>query len=33
VLDNVDFRPGFVASDAVFSAYAGLVEAMPEWTA
>jgi len=33
VLDNVEFRAGFVASDAVFSAYAGLVEAMPEWTA
>lgn len=32
VLDNVVFQPGFVASDAVFSAYARLVDAMPEWT-
>ena len=31
VLHNLDFRPGFVASDAVFARYASLVEAMPEW--
>jgi hypothetical protein len=31
VLDGLEFRPGFVASDAVFARYAQLVEAMPEW--
>jgi hypothetical protein len=31
VLEGIDFRPGFVASDAVFASYARLVEAMPEW--
>jgi len=31
VLQNLDFHPGFVASDAVFARYAELVEAMPEW--
>lgn len=31
VLHNLDFRPGFVAADAVFARYADLVEALPEW--
>jgi phenylpropionate dioxygenase-like ring-hydroxylating dioxygenase large terminal subunit len=31
VLQGIDFRPGFVASDAVFASYAQLVEEMPEW--
>lgn len=31
VLHDLDFRPGFVASDAVFASYARLVDAMPEW--
>jgi phenylpropionate dioxygenase-like ring-hydroxylating dioxygenase large terminal subunit len=31
VLSGLDFRPGFVASDAVFARYAQLVEAIPEW--
>jgi hypothetical protein len=31
VLQGIDFRPGFVASDAVFASYAHLVEEMPEW--
>lgn len=31
VLHGLEFRPGFVASDAVFARYAQLVEAMPEW--
>lgn len=31
VLQGLDFRPGFVASDAVFARYAALVEATPEW--
>jgi phenylpropionate dioxygenase-like ring-hydroxylating dioxygenase large terminal subunit len=32
VLQGIDFRPGFVASDAVFARYAQLVDAMPEWS-
>jgi phenylpropionate dioxygenase-like ring-hydroxylating dioxygenase large terminal subunit len=31
VLEGLDFHPGFVASDAVFAQYAGLVETIPEW--
>ena len=31
ILNGLEFRPGFVASDAVFARYAELVEAMPEW--
>jgi phenylpropionate dioxygenase-like ring-hydroxylating dioxygenase large terminal subunit len=31
VLQGIEFRPGFVASDAVFASYAQLVEEMPEW--
>ena len=31
VLNGLDFRPGFVPSDAVFARYAQLVEATPEW--
>ena len=31
VLTGLDFRPGFVKSDAVFAQYAELVEAIPEW--
>lgn len=31
VLQGLEFRPGFVASDALFARYAQLVEAMPEW--
>jgi phenylpropionate dioxygenase-like ring-hydroxylating dioxygenase large terminal subunit len=31
VLSGLVFRPGFVASDAVFARYAQLVEEMPEW--
>ncbi|MEO8678337.1 MAG: Rieske 2Fe-2S domain-containing protein [Vicinamibacterales bacterium] len=31
VLHGLDFRPGFVAADAVFARFARLVEAMPEW--
>ena len=31
VLDGLDFRPGFVPSDAVFERYARLVEGMPAW--
>lgn len=31
VLQGLEFRPGFVASDAVFASYAQLVEDMPEW--
>ena len=31
VLQGIHFRPGFVASDAVFAAYARLVEETPEW--
>jgi phenylpropionate dioxygenase-like ring-hydroxylating dioxygenase large terminal subunit len=31
ILEGLEFRPGFVASDAVFARYAQLVEAMPEW--
>jgi phenylpropionate dioxygenase-like ring-hydroxylating dioxygenase large terminal subunit len=31
VLQGLDFRPGFVASDAVFASYAQLVEDIPEW--
>jgi phenylpropionate dioxygenase-like ring-hydroxylating dioxygenase large terminal subunit len=31
VLQGIDFRPGFVASDAVFASYAELVEDLPEW--
>lgn len=32
VLSGLEFRPGFVPSDAVFEQYARLVEAMPEWS-
>jgi phenylpropionate dioxygenase-like ring-hydroxylating dioxygenase large terminal subunit len=31
VLEGLDFRPGFVASDAVFERYALMVDALPEW--
>jgi phenylpropionate dioxygenase-like ring-hydroxylating dioxygenase large terminal subunit len=31
ILTGLDFRPGFVASDAVFARYAQLVEELPEW--
>lgn len=31
VLHGLKFKPGFVASDAVFARYAQLVEAIPEW--
>ena len=31
VLTGLDFRPGFVKSDAVFAQYAALVEAIPKW--
>jgi phenylpropionate dioxygenase-like ring-hydroxylating dioxygenase large terminal subunit len=31
VLQGIEFRPGFVASDAVFASYAQLVEEIPEW--
>lgn len=31
VLQGIDFRPGFVASDAVFARYAQLIEELPEW--
>lgn len=31
VLEGLQFRPGFVASDAVFARYASLVEDIPEW--
>jgi phenylpropionate dioxygenase-like ring-hydroxylating dioxygenase large terminal subunit len=31
ILNGLQFRPGFVASDAVFARYAELVEALPEW--
>lgn len=31
VLHGIEFRPGFVASDAVFASYAQLVEETPEW--
>jgi phenylpropionate dioxygenase-like ring-hydroxylating dioxygenase large terminal subunit len=31
VLHNLEFRPGFVAADAVFARYAELVDALPEW--
>jgi phenylpropionate dioxygenase-like ring-hydroxylating dioxygenase large terminal subunit len=31
VLQGLDFRPGFIASDAVFARYAELVEGIPEW--
>jgi hypothetical protein len=31
VLHGLEFRPGFVASDAVFARYAQLVEGIPEW--
>jgi phenylpropionate dioxygenase-like ring-hydroxylating dioxygenase large terminal subunit len=31
VLSGLEFRPGFVASDAVFERYAQLVEEMPVW--
>jgi phenylpropionate dioxygenase-like ring-hydroxylating dioxygenase large terminal subunit len=33
VLRGLEFRPGFVRSDAVFYLYARLVEAMPRWLA
>lgn len=32
VLNGVDFKPGFVASDAVFATYAKLIEKIPTWT-
>jgi phenylpropionate dioxygenase-like ring-hydroxylating dioxygenase large terminal subunit len=31
VLQGLEFRPGFIRSDAVFAQYAELVEATPEW--
>jgi hypothetical protein len=31
VLTGLEFRPGFVPSDAVFARYAELVEGTPEW--
>lgn len=31
ILNGLQFRPGFVASDEVFARYAELVEALPEW--
>jgi phenylpropionate dioxygenase-like ring-hydroxylating dioxygenase large terminal subunit len=31
VLRGLDFRPGFVASDAAFARYAEIVEGLPEW--
>lgn len=31
VLSGLEFRPGFVASDAVFARYAQMVEGLPEW--
>lgn len=31
-LRGLEFRPGFVRSDAVFQRYARLVESMPEWS-
>lgn len=31
VLNGLQFRPGFVASDAVFAQYARMVEEIPEW--
>ena len=31
VLDRLEFRPNFVASDAIFALYARQVEAMPAW--
>lgn len=31
VLEGLEFRPGFIPSDAVFAHYAELVEALPEW--
>jgi phenylpropionate dioxygenase-like ring-hydroxylating dioxygenase large terminal subunit len=31
VLDGLQFRPGFVPSDAVFARYVDLVESIPEW--
>jgi aminopyrrolnitrin oxygenase len=31
VLEGIEFRPRFVASDAVFASYARLVEEMPQW--
>ncbi|HYR28426.1 MAG TPA: Rieske 2Fe-2S domain-containing protein [Thermoanaerobaculia bacterium] len=31
VLDGLDFRRGFVASDAVFERYVKLIDAMPAW--
>ena len=32
VLSGLQFRPNFVASDAVFERYAKLVEGLPEWS-
>ncbi len=32
VLEGLRFRPGFVASDAIFARYARLVEGLPEWS-
>jgi len=31
ILNGLQFRPGFVPSDAVLARYAELVEALPEW--
>ena len=31
VLAGLDFRPGFVAADALFERYACMVDALPEW--
>lgn len=33
VLQGLEFRPGFVRSDAVFARYAQMVEGLPEWDA
>jgi phenylpropionate dioxygenase-like ring-hydroxylating dioxygenase large terminal subunit len=32
ILEGIDFRPGFVRSDAVFHLYARLIEDLPVWT-
>jgi len=32
VLSGLEFRPNFVASDAIFARYAKLVEGLPEWS-
>ena len=33
VLEGLEFRPGFVASDALFERYARMVDALPPWLA